>query len=218
MPHVESGHHEDDVLGDVRCVIANPLEMSRNEDQVERRLDGALILQHVREQIAEDLGLQTVEAVVLAEDTVRQVGVAPDIGIERVAQHRLGDIAHLRDVDQLLDWRMSDVSLAGLGDVDGKIADALEVSIDLDGRDNRAKVGGHWLMQCQQTEAPVIDLDVQLVDRFVPGQDLVDDGGIARDQSLEGGTHPLFRQPAHLEQSTLQRFELLTEMGDLPLH
>ncbi len=39
--------------------------------------------------------------------------------------------------------------------------------VDLDRRDDRAQVGGHRLVQGQQLEAPVVDLDVQLVDRLV---------------------------------------------------
>ena len=65
VTHVERRHHEDHVFGDVRRMIANPLEMARDQDQVERRLDRALILEHVREQIAEDLCFQAVEPVVL---------------------------------------------------------------------------------------------------------------------------------------------------------
>ena len=80
------------------------------ENQVERRFDRCRILQHVGEQFAEDLCLQPVEAVVFVEHLLREPGVAADERIERVAQHRLRDVAHLRDVDQLLDRRMRDVA------------------------------------------------------------------------------------------------------------
>ena len=66
------------------------------------------------------------------------------------------------------------VALRRLGDVDRQVADALEVGVDLDGRDDRAQVGGHRLVQRQQREAAVVDLDVQLVDRLVADQDALD--------------------------------------------
>ena len=44
MPDVACRHHEDDVLGDVRGVIADPLEMAGNQNQVERRFDGVRIV------------------------------------------------------------------------------------------------------------------------------------------------------------------------------
>ena len=70
--------------------------------------------QHVGQQLAEHLRLQGVELVVVVEHLVGQRRVAPDEGVERVAQHRLGDLAHLRDVDQLLDRRVADVAVAPL--------------------------------------------------------------------------------------------------------
>ena len=55
MPHVPRGHHEDHVLGDVRRVIADALEVAGHQDEIERRLDGRRILQHVGQQLPEDL-------------------------------------------------------------------------------------------------------------------------------------------------------------------
>ena len=64
MADVARGHHEDDVLGNVRGMVADAFEMARDEDQIERRLDGGRVLQHIGEQLAEDLRLQGVELVV----------------------------------------------------------------------------------------------------------------------------------------------------------
>ena len=41
VAHVPRRDHEDDVLGDVGGVVADALEVARDQDQVERRLDGA---------------------------------------------------------------------------------------------------------------------------------------------------------------------------------
>ena len=67
------------------------------------------------------------------------------------------------------------VALGRLGDIDREVADPLEVGVDLDRRDDRAQIGGHRLVQRQQLEASVIDLDVQLVDRAVAGEHMLDE-------------------------------------------
>jgi len=58
MAHVARRDDEDHVLGDVGGVIADPLEVAGDEDQVQRGLDGAGVLEHVGQQFAEDLGLE----------------------------------------------------------------------------------------------------------------------------------------------------------------
>ena len=68
---------------------------------------------------------------------------------------------------ELLDRRMVRVALGRFRDVHGEVADALEVGVDLHRRDNRPQVGGHRLVERQQRKAPVVDFDVQLVDRLV---------------------------------------------------
>ncbi len=106
------------------------------------------------------------------------------------------------------------IALGRLGDVDGEIADALEVGVDLDGGDNRPQVGGHRLMQRQQLEAAVVDLDVQVVDRLVADEHVRRPArGHARSEAGDGLAHALFRQPAHREQPLLQRVELLLKVS-----
>ena len=57
----------------------------------ERRLDRRRVLQHVGEELAENLCLQVVELVVLVEHLPGELHVAAHEGVQRVAQHRLGD-------------------------------------------------------------------------------------------------------------------------------
>ena len=118
--------------------------------------------------------LERVERVVGGQHRLGQRHVAADERVEGVAQHLLRELAHARDVDQRLDRRVLQVALAGLGDVDGQVADPLEVGVDLDGGDDDAQVGGHRLVQRQQLEAAVVDFDVEVVDRLVAGQHRVE--------------------------------------------
>ncbi|HVQ13150.1 MAG TPA: hypothetical protein VMS40_06150, partial [Vicinamibacterales bacterium] len=93
-----------------------------------------------------------------------------------------------------------------------------EVGIDLHCCDDRAQISGHRLMQGQQAETAVIDLNVKLIDRLVAGQNFVDDGGIALDESVQGKAHPFLGKAAHFEQPALKCFELFAEVGDLAIH
>src|SRR5262245_36627433 len=51
VPYVPALDDEDDVFGDVRGVIADSLEVSRDQNEIDRRLHRAGIAQHVGEQI-----------------------------------------------------------------------------------------------------------------------------------------------------------------------
>ena len=138
----------------------------------------------------------------------------PDERVERVAQHRLRDRRHARDVDQLLDRRVRRVAHGRLGDVDRQVADALEVGVDLHRRDDRAQVGGHRLVQRQQREAAVVDLDVQRVERLVAGQHALDQVAVALDEPLDREAHFFFGQAAHFEQPGLELLELFLKVPD----
>src|SRR6266496_644932 len=103
-------------------MVADALEVTRDEDEFKRRLDRGRILQHVGEQLATDLRLQSVQLVVLVQASLRKLSISADERIERVAEDRLGDPGHARNVDQLLHrWTLA-VPSRGLGNVHGKIA------------------------------------------------------------------------------------------------
>ena len=68
-----------------------------------------------------------------AASTASASDVAADERVEGVSQHLLR--SHSGDVNQH-DGRMLQVALAGFADVDGQVADALEVGVDLDGCDD----------------------------------------------------------------------------------
>ena len=81
-----------------------------------------------------------------------------------------------------------------------------------------AEVGRHRLIERQHAEAALVDLDVQLVDRLVSTDDPFGHLQITRHQSLDGGAHALFREPAHLQQLDLERAKLLLEMPYGSIH
>ena len=108
---------------------------------------------------------------------------------------------------------MHPVPLRRLGDVDREVADAFEIGVDLDRREDRPQVGGHRLVQREQPEAAVVDLDVQLVDRLVADQHGLDLVEIALGQTVHRSAHALLGEPAHLEQPRREQLELVLEMS-----
>jgi hypothetical protein len=67
-------------------------------------------------------------------------------------------------------------------------------------------------VQREQLEAQIVDFDVELVERYVAIQHLVDQLVIAVDQPLHCGAHAFFSEAAHREQALFQRLELLLKM------
>src|SRR5690242_3932145 len=89
----------DDVLGDIGGAVADALEIFRNEDQLERRKNDAGIAHHVGEQFAENLVAVMVHLVITRQNFLCQLDIAPHYGVQSVAYHLLGDLAHARKVD-----------------------------------------------------------------------------------------------------------------------
>ena len=92
------------------------------------------VLHHEGQQLAEDLLLQRVDLVVLAAHPARQLGVAADERVEALLHHALRQLGHARQVDVGLELGLPVQLDRALGDVDGLVADALEVGGDLHAR------------------------------------------------------------------------------------
>ena len=92
-------------------------------------------------------------------------GVAADEGLERIGEHLAGEPCHLDDLGLGGDRPAGDQPLGRLGDVDGVIADALEVVGDLERRREHAQVARHRLLQREQVDDLLLDLDFEVVDR-----------------------------------------------------
>ncbi len=78
-------NHEDDVLGDVRRVVAKALQVARNQDQTKCWLDGRRILQHEGQWLPENLDLQCVERVVRVQDLLGKLHVWPHEGVQGIS-------------------------------------------------------------------------------------------------------------------------------------
>ena len=113
---------------------------------------------------------------------------------------------------------MHRVAFGGFRDVDGQVAHPLEVGVDLDRGHDRPQVRRHRLVQRQQLQHAVVDLDVELVDRFVAGQDRLDEAEVAVGQALDGMADAFLGQAAHFEQAGLEHFEFFLKVSDEAFH
>ncbi len=107
---------------------------------------------------------------------------------------------------------MAHVAPRRLGDVDGEIADALQVGVDFDRRHDRPQVHGHRLVERQELEAAIVDFDVQLIDGPIALEHARDDLGVVANEPVDRRPNPVLGEPAHLEKPGLELFELLLEV------
>ena len=119
-----------DVFGDVGGVVADAFEVFGDEDELEGREDDAGVAHHVGEELAKDLVAEVIDLIVRSENFLGEIDVAANHGVEGVSDHFLGKLAHARKIDVRLDAGMAEDARRGLGDVDGLIADALEIVVD----------------------------------------------------------------------------------------
>ena len=112
--------------------------------------------------------------------------------------------------------RVEQVPLDGLGDVDGEVADALEVGVDLHRGQHGPQIDRDRLVQRQQLDAALVDLDVQVVEWLVARLHARREVGVALHQRGRHQAHLLLGDAAHHEQPLLQRVEVLLHLRHHP--
>ena len=115
---------------------------------------------------------------------------------------------------------MAQDALRGLRDVDGLIADALEIVVDARNGQHEAQVGGHQLMQRQQLHDAVVNFHLQFVDGRLFRQHVFGQRLFAIQHGMDGLVHGAFGQAAHPQQPFLQLAQINFKMsfhGSSPL-
>jgi len=191
----------DDVFGDVGGVVADALEILGDEDQFERGKNDAGIAHHVGEQFPENLVAVVVHLIVGGKDALREFDVAANDGIEGVANHLLDEFAHAREIDVRLDARVAEDAEGALGDVDGLIADALEIVIDAGDGQDEAEIGGHKLVQGEKLHDAIVDFHLELVDGVFFFEDALGELFIGFQDSVNGLVNGALREAAHPEEA-----------------
>ena len=96
-----------------------------------------------------------------------------------------------------------------VADALGRVADALQVRVDLDHAEDKAQVDGHGLLHRQQIEGGLIDLALQAVDGHLRDADQIADGEVAHAIGLDGALDGLLGQAGHHQQLLLQFLQTL---------
>ena len=203
----------DRILTDVGGKVGHSLEIAADEQELERRIDGAGVGHHVREQDAEERVVERIHVIVGLADFAAQRAVGPNEGIECITQHTARAARHVLDFRVGNDGRTKREEPEGrLRDVYRVITDPLQIARDLDGADDEAEVASHGLLQRQQFDSQRLDLDFQQVDFAIALDYRIGLVLVAREQGVNGQIDQLFRAGRHFKQPLLERRELIVKV------
>ena len=165
-------------------MVADALEEACDEEQLRRTLLArALFRDEVRQRVERVLK-HIVHLLVHLADLIGLLHAPVAIGLDRAAHHGGGAIAELLDpalavgIERLLDRS------GCLRDIEGVIADALDIRRDLEARRDDAQVMRDWLLLGNQEDALVLDVDDHVVDGVVGLHDLLRKDGIVLEKRL----------------------------------
>jgi hypothetical protein len=139
--------------------------------------------------------------------------VATNDGVQRVANHFFGDFAHAREIDVRLHARMAQDADAGLRDVDGLVADALEVVVDARNGEDEAKVGGHQLMEREELDDAIVDFELKLVDLIFFVKDALGELFVGVEDGVDGLVDGALGERAHPEEPFFDDVEIFFEVA-----
>jgi hypothetical protein len=100
-----------------------------------------------------------------------------------------------------------------LGDVDGLVADALEIVIDAGNRQDKAQVNGHELMQREQLNHAVINLQLEFVNRALFFENAIGELFVGLQHGMDGLMNSALGETAHPEQAFLQFVKVSFEVA-----
>jgi hypothetical protein len=194
-------------------VVADALEIFCDEDELESGEDHAGIAHHVGQELAENLIAVLVNLVVGGENFLSEIDVAADDGVQGIANHFFGELAHAREIDIRLHARVAQNALGSLRDVDGLVADALEVVVDAGDGKNEAEIDGHQLMQSKELDDAVIDFELQFIDGVFFIKDTLGELFIGFEDAMYGLMDSAFGETAHPEQALFQLIQISFEVA-----
>src|ERR1035438_6179547 len=210
----QSGDDERDLLADVHGVVADPLQRARDEDHVHRPLARVGVLADL-DRHAEDVTVQAVDLVILADDIFGQFDVAPGEGGARLDDLRACLGAHLRQrVEHLAAHRRL---MAGerdqLGDVHALVAHLLDAHDHVQQRGDQAQVARGGRLQRKQREDALVDLQVAPVEAVVVGDHHLRELDVLVGERLQHAVELLHDQVQAAERAGLELLQLLLEVS-----
>ena len=108
---------------------------------------------------------------------------------------------------------MSEDAQGSLGDVDGLVADALEIVIDARDRQHEAEIDGHELVQCQKLNDAIVDFQLEFVDSVFFLEDALGELFIGFQNGVNGLVDSALREAAHPEEALFHLVQVFFEMA-----
>jgi len=152
------------------------------------------------------------------QDAVGGGGVHRHERVQRIPKHGQREVAHSRKINERFDRWVRQVTLCGLGNVHGEVADALEIGVDPKRRHDGAQIDGDRVEQRQQRKTALVDIYLRVVELAVAGDDLIQRVTISGRQSLKRGAHPPLGDTPHDQDAISQRLQLLSKVSRLVGH
>ncbi len=192
--HVERLHAH------VAGLVGHPLEAPPDVDERLQHLGLDQLLLERLEEVAVELAEERVHGGLHQDDALRQRGVLPHEGVDRVVEHRDREVGHLHD--PVTDGRgrgkaAQPQELAG--DALRVVAHALELEVDLDRAVGEAEGHPDGLLPDQELEAEPVDLLLLLVDVLVAQDDRVGLLAVAAGEGLDAVPERPLREGGHLQ-------------------
>ena len=176
-----------DILRDVGRVIADALDILRGKQQMGAEPDGAGILHHIGQELAEDRIVERIDFLVRTPHFEGPRCILAGIGVEHVLQLLLCERAHPLEPGDDLARQAVGHRMGALRQVLGQIADPLEIGGDPDRRHHLAQIARHRLPLGDGGHRALLDRQLQRIDLGVVGYHQVGELRIALRQ---GGHRP----------------------------
>ena len=203
----------DDVLGNVGGVVADAFEVLGHEDEFEGRENHAGIAHHISKQFAEDLIAVLIDLIVASHDFLSKFDVAADDGIQRIADLLFDNFGHAGQIDVRLDAGMAKDAQSALRNIDGLIADALEIIVDAGNGENEAQVGGHELMESEELNDAIVKFELKLVDGVLFIEDTLGELFIGIKDGVNRLMNGALGEAAHPEKALFELVQVLFEVS-----
>ncbi len=154
-----------------------------------------------------------VHLIVGGEDFLRELDVAADDGVQSVTDHLFGKLAHARQVHVGLHARVAKNAQGSLGDVDGLVADALEIVVDARNGQHEAEIDGHKLVQGKKLNHAIVNFHLELVDGVFFREDAVGKLFVGFQNGVNRLVNGALGEAAHPEQALFQLVDVFFEVA-----
>ena len=193
-----SGAHVEDFFAQVLGLVGHALEAARDGHERGQGRGGELVPAAEFRQFGVDAVAQRVGLLLHHHRPRRLIGVLLQEGFDGFPEHADGELAEFdKQGGGRLGLQSTDRQHLA-GDAFSVIADALQLLVDLDGREDEPQMAGHRLVADEELQAQPVKVGFQLVDILVPQDHAVGQLPVALHQRLQARVQCALAQYGHL--------------------